>query len=126
VKRAYEELKQLYNQQLEKVVEYMKQIFVVDRPFITALSAAPGFQRTESILRLNPRFLQSNAQLELLTLMQSARKDIDAHYTQVEMVYVKALGDLQKMTVPATGGRTRRRRRRNAYNSFRKKNVARV
>lgn len=124
IKRAYGELKGLYSQQLEKVLEYMKRIFVVDRPFITALSAASGFQTTESILRLNPTFLQNSAEVQLLKFLQEARKDLDAHYAKVEQVYVKALTDLQNIPKPAGGARTRKARRKR-YNSLRKKRVTR-
>jgi hypothetical protein len=103
VKTAYNELKRLYGQQLEKVIAYMKEIFVVDREFITTLSspalAAADYQTSETVLRLNPRFLQKNANDALLEIMQRARKDLDTHYTMVEKTYQKAMEDLKNAQV---------------------------
>lgn len=126
VKTAYNDLKRLYGLQLEKVVNYMKEIFVVDRTFITTLSSpalvAANYKTDETVLRLNPRFLQKDANEELLILMQRIRKDLNTHYKTVEDTYQKALNELQK--VQAAGGKrihkTRKnlRRRRTTYRKY--------
>jgi hypothetical protein len=117
VKTAYNELKRLYGMQLEKVINYMKEIFVVDREFITTLSssalAAADYQTAETVLRINPRFLQSDANGVLLEIMQRARKDLDTHYTTVEKTYQKALEELKNAQV---GGSRRTRKHRRAKN----------
>jgi hypothetical protein len=124
VKTAYNELKRLYGVQLEKVINYMKEIFVVDREFITTLSssalAAADYQTAETVLRLNPRFLQSDANGVLLEIMQRARKDLDTHYTTVEKTYQKALEDLKNAQVGGNQRTRKHRRARNRQTTYRK------
>jgi hypothetical protein len=116
---AHQKLKTLYSTHLQRVVEFVKTILVVDNTFLNALVNPKAADFSQPILRLHPVFMQSpvGSREALNERIRAARQLLADHYTEVETIYRDTLNTLaERMSgtpkSPTTGGRRTRRARR--------------
>ena len=129
---AHQKLRNIYNTHLQKVVEFVKTILVVDTMFLNALTNPKATDFSQPILRLHPIFLQNPAgsRVVLDERIRAARQLLSEHYIAVETAYRDALDALadkiRGSTIavsPTSGGSTRRaasrKTRRNRHRRMR-------